>query len=64
LVLLPPTLYSIKQVKSFCFIGTVHPSSTVEVEIVSYTNEKTNSLLLADNTGEWQLLPVELAPGK
>jgi hypothetical protein len=62
--LLPPTIYSRKLVKALGFIGNTYPTSQIEVEVDGYTNEKTTLVSLADNTGEWQLSPVELTPGK
>jgi hypothetical protein len=63
-VLLPPTIYSTKPANSLGFIGSAHPTSTIEIEITTYTNEKIDYVSLADNTGEWQLFPVDLQPGK
>lgn len=62
--IMPPTIYSRKLVKALGFIGTAYPGSSIELQIDSYTNEKTSYFSLADNTGEWQILAIDLPPGK
>lgn len=62
-LLLPPTIYSRKQLGSLGFVGNAYPLSTIILQIDSSTNENKTLQSLADNTGEWQIDTVNLAPG-
>jgi hypothetical protein len=65
--LMPPTIYSITNINNqggtLGFVGNCYPTSTIELEIDSYTNEKTYLKSLANTSGEWQIQPQLLSPG-
>lgn len=67
-MLLPPTIYSIPNINgqsgALGFVGKSFPASTVNLEITLYTNEKLTYKSLANSSGEWQITPPLLSPGK
>lgn len=66
--LLAPTIYSIPNINgqygSLGFVGRSHPGSIVHLKIELSTNEKIDYKTLANSTGEWQIIPSKLPPGK
>ncbi len=66
--LMPPTIYSIPNINgesgALGFVGNSFPASSINVQIVRSTNEKTELKTLANGAGEWQIHPPKLSPGK
>lgn len=67
-ILMPPTIYGIPNINneygSLGFIGFSHPGSTITLEIIGSSNEKQLFSSLANTSGEWQILPTTLSPGR